>query len=388
MRILFLTSRFPFPLEKGDKLRAFHQIKELSKNHEIILVAVSDQKVEASSLEAIKPFCRKVLVHEMSTLQVGSHLLKTFFSNKPFQVGYFYSTEFQRKVNEVIEKDKPDAIFCQLTRMAEYVKHIKHIPKTLDYMDAFSVGLDRLRKHSSFIKRIFVSMEFKRLKRYEHDIFSYFEHHTIISEQDKILIPHPQHDSIEVLPNGVDFDYYQPQQREKKYELIFSGNMNYPPNIESALFIAKKVMPLIWKTRPDAFLVIAGATPDYEIEKLKGEHIHVTGWVEDMRDYIAQSRIHLAPMFISIGLQNKILQAMAMKIPCIVSTLSNNAIHAPVDECVLIANTPEEYAEKILFLLSNPDKAASMADNAYRFVKAHFEWKVAVSELEKILTSR
>ncbi len=386
MRILFLTSRFPFPLEKGDKLRAFYQIKELSRYHEIILAAVSDQKMESSSIEALKPFCRKILVHEMSILQVCKHLLRTFFSGRPFQVGYFYSKEFQHKINEVIEKDKPDAIFCQLTRMAEYVKHIKQIPKTLDYQDAFSVGLERLAKRSSLIKRIFVNMEFKRLKRYEHDIFDYFEHHTIISEQDKKLIPHPKHDNIEVLPNGVDFDYYQPQQRDKKYDLIFSGNMNYPPNIESALFIAKKVMPLLWNESRTCgtSLVIAGASPDYQIEKLKDKRIHVTGWVDDMREYIAESRIHLAPMFISIGMQNKILQAMAMKVPCIVSSLSNNAIHASAD-CVLIADTPEQYATKISLLLTNPDKAATMADNASRFVKANFNWELIVSKLEKIL---
>ena len=321
----------------------------------------------------------------MSLFQVGLNLFRTFFSRKPFQVGYFYSAKFKLRINEVIEQKKPDAVFCQLTRMAEYVKDVKHIPKTLDYMDAFSVGLERLSKRSSFIKRIFVSMECRRLKRYEQNIFTYFEHHTIISEQDKKLIPHPQHDTIEVLPNGVDFDYYQPQQRGKKYDLIFSANMNYPPNIESALFIAKKVMPLLWKTHPDASLVIAGATPDYEIQKLKAEHIYITGWVDDMREYMAESRILLAPMFISIGMQNKILQAMAMKIPCIISSLSNNAIHAPVNECVLIANTAEEYAEKIAFLLSNPDKAASMAEKAYAFVKTNFNWREMVGQLEKIL---
>jgi len=385
MRILFLTSRFPYPLEKGDKLRAFYQIRELSKKHEIILVAVSDQKVDASAFDAVKPFCKKILVHEMSMFKVGMNLLKTFFSAKPFQVGYFYSNEFQVRINEVIEKDKPDAIFCQLTRMAEYVKDVKHIPKTLDYMDAFSTGLERVAKHSRLFKKMAVKLEQKRLKRYEHDIFDYFEHQTIISEQDKKLIPHPKHDSIIVLPNGVDVDYYTPLRKEKKYDLIFSGNMNYPPNIESALFIANKVMPLLWKTNPEANLVIAGATPSYEVEKLKKKNIEVTGWVEDIREYISASRIHLAPMFSSIGLQNKILQAMAMKVPCIVSTLSNNAIHAPVDDCVLIANTPEEYAEKISFLLSNPDKAAAMTDNANRFVKENFDWAVAAAKLEKIL---
>jgi glycosyltransferase involved in cell wall biosynthesis len=145
-------------------------------------------------------------------------------------------------------------------------------------------------------------------------------------------------------------------------------------------------MPLVWQKHPEATLVIAGATPDYEIQKLKGEKIYITGWVDDIREYVAKSRIHLAPMFISIGMQNKILQAMAMKVPCIISTLSNNAIHAP-ENCVLIADTPEEYAERISYLLSDQEKAEAMAENAYNFVRANYEWKAAVGKLEKILTN-
>lgn len=384
MRILFLTSRFPFPLEKGDKLRAYYQLRELSRHHEIILVAVSDQKVEESSFEALKPFCKKIVVHEMSMAKAGMHLFRTLFSSKPFQVGYFYSTKFQLRINEIIKRDKPDMIFCQLTRMAEYVKHVKHIPKTLDYMDAFSTGLERVAKHSPLPKKIAVKAERHRLKKYERYIFDYFEYHTIISEQDKKLIPHERNESITVVPNGVDFDYYSPQQAEKKYDLIFYGNMNYPPNIESALFISNKVMPLLLKKNPEIKFVIAGATPSIEIEKLKGPNTEVTGWVEDIREYIAASRIHLAPMFSSIGLQNKILQAMAMKVPCIVSTLSNNAIHAPVNDCVLIADTPEEFADKITLLLSNPQQAEEMAGHAHHFVSDNFNWKSTINVLEKM----
>lgn len=387
MRILFLTSRFPYPLEKGDKLRAYYQIKELSRHHEIILAAVSDQKILPERLDALKPFCIKILVHEISFLKVLRNLFVTLFSRLPFQVGYFYSKKFQKKINEVIEKDKPDAIFCQLVRMAEYVNDVKGIPKTLDYMDGFSKGLERLSERSSFPKKIAVRMEWKRMQKYEHDVFEKFSHHTIISEQDKNLIPHTDRDKIHVIPNGVDFDYYHPVESEKKFDLIFSGNMAYPPNVESALFIAKEVMPLLVKKNSELKLVIAGATPTPEILRLKNKNIEVTGWVDDMRIYFSQSKIHLAPMLISIGLQNKILQAMAMKIPCIVSTLANNAINAPENECVLIADTAEEYTEKIFQLLNDEQLYKRLTENAYQFVKKNFDWTAEVKKLKDILKS-
>jgi sugar transferase (PEP-CTERM/EpsH1 system associated) len=385
MRILFLTSRFPYPLEKGDKLRAFYHIVELSKKHEIILAAVSDKQVTEEDLDALKPFCKKILVHNLSKARLIGNLSKALFNGKPFQVEYFFAEEFKDRINKVIEEDKPHAIFCQLVRMAEYVRDIKHIPKTLDYQDAFSKGLERLAQSTSIFKKIPVRMEWKRMLRYERHIFDSFEHKIIISEQDRKLIPHPDHDEISIVPNGVDLSFYVPQESKKTYDLIFAGNMNYPPNIESALYIAQKIMPLLQKKKPDVRLVIAGATPSNEILKLESESIHVTGWVDDIREPFAESRIHLAPMLISIGLQNKILQAMSMKIPSIVSTLANNAIHAPTDDCLLIADTPEEYAEKIITLLNDKQLYDKLSENGYQFVHQNFDWAGMTAPLEKLL---
>jgi sugar transferase (PEP-CTERM/EpsH1 system associated) len=385
MRILFLTSRFPYPLEKGDKLRAFYQVVELSKRHEIILAAVSDKPVTEEDLEALKPFCKKILVHNLSKARLIGNLSKALLNGKPFQVEYFFSEEFKSRIKQVIEVERPDAVFCQLVRMAEYVKDVKGIPKTLDYQDAFSKGLERLVKSTFIVKKIPVWMEWKRMVKYEREAFDWFEHKIIISEQDRKFIHHPRHDDIEIIPNGVDFNFYVPLQREKKFDFIFAGNMNYPPNIESALYIAQKIMPMLLKKKPDARLVIAGATPTYEILKLESDSIHVTGWVDDMREVFAESRIHLAPMLISIGLQNKILQAMAMKIPCIVSPLANNAIHAPTNDCLFIADKPEEYVEKILLLLNDRNTYDKLSENAYQFVHRDFDWAAMVAPLEKIL---
>ena len=168
-----------------------------------------------------------------------------------------------------------------------------------------------------------VNTEHRRLLQYEENIFDCFENKTIISQQDLEHIPHKNNKEIHVIPNGVDFDYFLPQQREKKYDLLFAGNMNYPPNVESVIFIAGKILPVLRKQLPGVKLVIAGANPAKEILQLQSENITVTGWVDDIREYFYQSKIMLAPMLISIGLQNKILQAMAMKTPCIISTMAN-----------------------------------------------------------------
>jgi sugar transferase (PEP-CTERM/EpsH1 system associated) len=385
MKILFLTSRFPFPLEKGDKLRAFYQIVGLSRNNEVILVSASDEEVLPEHMEVLKPLCKRIIIHTLSKVKQVSNLSRALLNGHPFQVEYFFSGSFKKKIDQIIEEEKPDAIFCQLVRMAEYVKDIKDIPKTLDYQDAFSKGYERQAKRENFFRRIPVLMEWKRMLSYEKKIFDSFENKIIISEQDKELISHPDHSKIEVVPNGVDFNYYSPQLIDKKFDLIFSGNMNYPPNIESAVYIAEQIMPRLNKVKPDATLVIAGANPAPEVRKLNSGSIYVTGWVDDIREPFAQARIHLAPMLISIGLQNKILQAMAMKIPCIVSSQANNAIHAPTDDCLLIADTPEAYVEKIMLLLNDQILYNKIADNAYSFVRNNFDWAVMNAKLEDVL---
>lgn len=385
MKILFLTSRFPFPLEKGDKLRAFYQIADLGKRHHVILASVSDVEVLPEHLDALKPFCRRIMIHSISKGRQVQNIARALFSGKPFQVEYFYSKDFKSKIQKVIREEKPDAIFCQLVRMAEYVKDEKQVPKTLDYQDAFSKGYERQAQRENIFKKIPVLMEWKRMLKYEKDVFDLFENRIIISEQDRQLIQHPDRDRIVVVPNGVDFNYYSPQSRVKKFDLIFSGNMNYPPNIESAVYIAEKIMPLLKKRKPDARLLIAGANPSREIKRLQNDSVTVTGWVEDIRDSFAEARIHLAPMLISIGLQNKILQAMAMKIPCIVSSQANNAIHAPTNDCLLIADQPQEYVEKILLLLNDQALYNKIADHAYQFVRKNFDWAAMNAILEKVL---
>jgi len=385
MRILFLTSRFPYPLEKGDKLRAFHQIKELSASHEILLASVSDTRVRPEHLEALKPYCKKIVVYEISKIKTFGNLAKTLFSSRPFQVGYFYSPSFQRRIQKLMKEEKPTHIFCQLVRMAEYVKDVQGVTKVLDYMDAFSTGYERLSARLSLLKRTMVRSEWKRLLKYEHVIFNAFDKQVIISEQDRKLIPHPERNNIFVSPNGVDISYYSQQPMEQKYDLIFSGNMSYPPNVESALFLVNRVMPLLKSQGRQVRIVIAGDNPAPEILKLKNEHVEVTGWVDDMREYYSASRISVAPMFISIGLQNKIIQAMAMNVPCIVSSMANNAIGAEDGKNILIADSPEDYARQITMLLEKPELAASIAREGRQFVQRNFDWREIMADLSRYM---
>jgi polysaccharide biosynthesis protein PslH len=385
-KIFVLLSRVPYPIEKGDKLRAFYQIRELSKTHDIILCALSDTSVHKKAREVLQPYVSSLHIFRISKPLILLRLLRNFFTGKPFQVAYFFSLRIQKKIHALLEEHKPDHLFCQLIRTAEYVKDIRDLDKTLDYQDVFSQGLFRRLVVGPWYLKFLLRMEFQRVKKYEHDIFDCFQKKTIISIPDQKLIPHPKRDEITVIPNGVDFSYFRPMKEEKSYDVIFSGNMGYPPNINGALFLVNQIMPFVWQELPGVKVVIAGANPAQSVYGLASERVEVTGWVEDMRTYYNQSRVFAAPMQIGTGLQNKVLEAMAMGLPCITSHLANKALGAEDGMEVLIGSDPENYAQLIISLLNDTAYRQKIADGGHRYVTGRFQWSIVCSRLEAVIT--
>lgn len=385
MKLLIILSRVPWPLEKGDKLRAFNQLKQLSKNHEVVLFAINDTTLHPDAISTLRQYCSDIKIVQLTKAQVAANLVRSFISGLPLQVGYFYFPAAQRALDAFVEKHRPDHIYCQLIRTSEYVRKYTSIPKTLDYMDVFSKGMERRKATEPFYLRPVFRMEHKRLVKYERDIFDLFDHATIISEQDRELMPVIEKNKIAIIRNGVDTDFFRPEERVKDFELLFNGNMNYPPNIESVEYLVHRVLPLVHNKHPKARLLISGATPSPKVLALQSEHVVVTGWVEDVRSNFARSKILVAPMQISIGLQNKLLEAMAMQLPCITSPMSCNAMRAENGRHLLVAKQPEEYAQHIFTLLENEDHAREIARSGYEFVTQNYNWESTTAQLEELM---
>ena len=294
----------------------------------------------------------------------------------PLQVAFFYNNGIRKKIEEVIATVRPDHIHCHLIRTTEYVKNVTSIRKSLDFMDAFGKGMEkRALMESNFLKRMLFTYEKRQLFRYEKLVLNYVDCCCIISKQDKSWIPGYQEKEIVVLPNGVDFDAFYPKTLEQKYDVVFMGNLDYPPNIVAVNFLLKEIIPIVKKARPEIKVLIAGTGASGEMKKMGSQNVSFIENFEHISESIAISKIMVAPMIVHIGLPNKVIQAMAMKTPCIVSTLSNNSICAENHKSIIEANTPNEFAETILDLLNNETKATSIAEEAYTFVKEHFSWE-------------
>jgi len=389
MKILVILSRIPWPLEKGDKLRAYHQIRCLSKKHEIILFALNDNRKlnEVEAKEQLSPYCSTIRFFNIYKINILWNIIKAFFCGKPLQVGYFYSCHAKEALQQLISETLPDRVFCQLVRTAEYGKNL-NIPKTIDYQDTLSQGMFRRQQKASLLLKPFFRLEFKRLQRYEYKVFEWFDNKIIISKPDRDLLTHPLREKVTIIPNGVDHQYFKPLIKEKKYDLIFNGNMSYPPNINAAKLLAKKILPIVHQTLPETTLLLSGAQPHEQVKMLQSEKITVSGWTDDIRENYAMSRIFVAPMQIGTGLQNKLLEAMSMKLPCITSDLANASLCANPDTEILIGNDTETFAQHIIRLLSDSDLADLISENGHQFVLRTFDWEKATEMLENIITGQ
>lgn len=386
MRIFVLLSRVPYPIEKGDKLRAYHQLRCLSKNHEIILVALCQGPIDLKAVSKLEEFCSEVHVIRFGYLPVVINLIRALFTGNPFQVGYFYNSKARKEINRLLQKTQPQHIFCQLIRVTEYLRH-SSLPKTLDYQDVFSMGVKRRAETSSWWLKPLLLIEYRRLMKYENAIFSDFDNKIIISVPDRDLIPHSENKKIVVVPNGVDHAYFRSIEREKSYDVVFTGNMGYPPNVNAAEYLISEIMPIVRNKLPGVTVMLAGANPHQRVQSLSNESIKVTGWVEDMRECYASSRIFIAPMRIGTGLQNKLLEAMAMGLPCITSVLANQALCAAEGKEILVGRSPEEFAGHIVMLLTNPEFAWSVAHSGQAFVQKTYDWEHSTMILEKLISS-
>ena len=387
MKIFVLLPRIPYPLEKGDKLRAFNQIKQLAKNNEVVLCALNDKNIdEQKAFQALQPYCSSINFIKLSKPRILFGMVRAFLKGLPMQCGYFYNRKAAKKVDALIEKHQPDILYGQLVRVAEYIRH-KNIPKAIDYQDVFSYGMKRRRDIASWITRPVFNMEYQRLCRYEAKVFDEFDLKTIISKPDRDLIPHPKKDEILIIPNGVDHEFFKPQQQEKRYDIVFTGNMSYAPNVNAVDYLANEILPLVWKQVPEAKMYIAGATPDPKVRKAASDRIIISGWLDDIRDAYAQSRVFIAPMRIGTGLQNKLLEAMSMGLPAITTPLANASLGAKPDEEILVGSNAEELARHIITLLTNTEKASQIAQAGFDFTNRVYDWGKTTEKLEASMSS-
>ena len=388
MKLVILTSRFPYPIDKGDKLRAYYQIRELAKTNAIHLIAITEKKIDQRAYNKLQKHCHSIKILKLSKFKIFTNLLKTFINNKPFQVNYFYTSKIQKEINTIIDEINPDHIYCQLIRTALYMKNQYKITSTLDYMDALSLGVKRRIKISSPLLKLILKIEHERLVRFENLAFEFFNYHTIISKTDRDNIKHPKNREIKIIPNGIDNNWLIKKEYPKEYDLVFIGNLSYVPNIQAALYIIEKIVPKLLYFYPTLKVLIAGSNPNIKLKKSGNQHIVVKGWIDDIKGAYCKGKIFFAPMTIGSGLQNKLLEAMSLKIPCITSELANKSLNGTHNVNILIGNSTDEYINHIRNCLDNEKTRNSIGNKGKEHIVSNFNWQDANQNLLNIFHSQ
>ncbi|MGB0870264.1 MAG: glycosyltransferase [Flavobacteriales bacterium] len=372
--ILVLTSRFPFPLEKGDKLRVFHQIKCLSNHFNVFLFSISEEDIHQTSLDQLKPYVSDLVVCKKSKLAIYYSLVCNVFSSEPYQVSYFYSKRAQKHLDAKVKEWKIDAVFCQLIRMSKYVEGIQ-VWKALDYMDAFSLGLERRLNATKGLQRFIVKQEYERVSSFEKQLLNQFNKTYIIATKDKRCI---NSESISILKNGVDTSYFHPKENnQKSFDIVFVGNMQYYPNVLAAQVLINEILPICNTAGFKLKILIAGANPTKDVKALASPHVTVSGWMDDIREAYWNSSLFVAPLFTGSGLQNKVLEAMSCKIPVISTSIVNDSLGAREKQEIFIGDSPQQISEEIIKLLENRNSESIIKtiNQAKQFVENTYGWQ-------------
>ena len=371
--LVVLSPRFPYPIEKGDKLRLFHQLQALKSHFRIHLISLSDIKIEDKHLEVIDE-----LVHDNRILLQSSHrkvkaAIRSTFGRKALQVNYYSEKKLYNKIHKLLGDINPDLIYVQLVRCAHMVMHWEG-PKAIDYMDAMSLNMKREARSQVLLKRWIFRLEAQRILKAEVEYQSYFDKKFIISSPDQSYLEGNGVKGLKVISNGVDTSFFDPTDFEVEvtYDLCFVGNMGYLPNVLAAEFLVNEI---VGDSSREWSVLIAGARPHQRVKRLSKKHVTVTGWVDDIRTSYVSAKLIVAPIFSGAGQQNKILEAMALGRVCVTTTQVNEAIGATDGREIVIASSREEFREKIKELLNNNEMCERIGKNARNFVVENFQWE-------------
>ncbi len=386
MKILFITTRFPYPPFRGDKLRVFNLVKELSRDHEVVLATFAEAD-DGRYFEDLKKYVKRIERAPLNKPRAYFNCLTHLFSSVPLQVSYYQSPQLKRAVDRLIKEEKPDIIHAHLIRTAPYALAYPGIPKVLDICDSMTLNYERFLAYRKDIASLLYRIEKAKTRTYESTVPAEFDANLVVSAHDRSFIfklcPEAR---LEIVPMGVDFDYFRPADGDKiPNRVVFTGTMSYFPNVDAMRWFTRDVLPLIRRAYADIELYIVGSNPTPEVTKLADDPaVTVTGYVDDVRPYIGPAAVFVCPIRAATGLNTKIIQAMAMGLPVVATPEAGEGIDATDGENILLASEPMVFAEAVTNLLRDQALRDRIGAAGREFVLSTYGWDKAAKTLTDI----
>ncbi len=389
MEILFLSHRFPYPPTRGDKIRSFNMVKHLHEaGHKVTVASLARSSEEAETCAGIKDFCDDFVLCTVDNRVQAARMGLRLLTSEPSSMGFFYSSKLQKEVQRLLAEKNFDLIVVFSSTAAQYVSHVTHIPKLLDFCDMDSQKWLAYAKFKKWPISMGYHLEGTKLEREERALCGQFDICTCATDFEvDTLAGYNTGVASGFFPNGVDFDFFTPGEGDyDRRSISFVGRMDYYPNEECVLSFCKTVFPALQEKYPDVTFTVIGAAPPANIMALNDQPgVTVTGTVDDIRTYVRKSAVMVTPLEIARGTQNKILEGMAMGVPVISSRTAARGVDAVTGEHILSATSPDEYVAHISKIFDDETERDRLAKAGRERVMTHHNWPRAMALFVKAM---
>lgn len=394
MNILYLVHRLPYPPNKGDKVRSYHLLKHLSRRHKVYLGTFIDDPEDEVYLDEVKAYCADQCVLSLSPSKAKVASLTGLVTDEALSLPYYHSRALKAWVDKLLAAGGIDACIVFSSPMAQYVPAASGLPMLVDFVDVdsnkWSLYASRHRWPMSWV----YAREARRLLEFERDTAMRAAQSFFVTLQEVDLfcqLSGVGAGKVSPILNGVNSDYFDPKTSfespfaQDEIPLVFTGAMDYWPNIDAVVWFVQEMLPALKARFPSVRFHIVGRSPSPEVQALANGDVNVTGTVPDVRPYLQHARIIVAPLRVARGVQNKILEAMAMAKPVVAAKPCVDVLGVRQGTDILAAESASDYIEEISRLLNAPETASSVGIEARQAVVDQYSWDAHLSVIDQWL---
>jgi len=385
LKILFFANRIPYPPFRGDKLKIYNLAKRLCKKHELFLLTFTQSEEDKGYKKELEGIFKEVHLVHLPAWKSALGCVEGLWNPLPIQVLYFKSAAMQRALDELLSRHHFDAIHVQHLRMAPYLANRKDLKRILDLPDAFSLYWERRKQvKRNLLQGIFETVEQRRVLHYEKVLKSY--NLSLVCSQEDLSYLQQLHqiNNIRLLPNGVDLTTFKAKDHDYSHNetLLFTGNMDYAPNVDAVVYFVREVLPIIHKSYPATRFIIAGQRPVEKVLELASDKVSVTGFIDDLSAVYDSASVVVAPLRFGAGTQNKVLEAMAMGVPVVCSNIGFKGLGIESGEGAIMQTEKQAFANSVIELLSSEGKRRQVGEKGQEVIKNNFDWDAIAARLE------
>ena len=392
-RILLLTPQIPYPPQQGTTIRNYNLIRQLAKTHEIHLLSLDEEPGRLASCGPLIELCRTAAAFPIAPRSMGKRLRATLLSPLPDMALRLRSDELEDGLATRLSGQDFDVIQAEGIEMASHILSLPRGKPTIVFDDHNAEYVLQKRAFetdallpSRWPAALYSLIQWRKLGNYERRVCRHADRVVVCSQADRLalerLVPELP---VSVIPNGVDIDYYQPEDVEIPNRLVFTGKMDFRPNVDAVLWLYDEVIPRLRELVPGIHLCVAGKNPHPRLSPLRRDlEVTLTGQVPDIRPYISQAALYVVPLRIGGGTRLKVLEAMAMGKAVLSTSLGCEGLDVTPGRDIILADTPEDFALKAAALLNDPPTRKVMGRRARKLVEERYDWRTIIPRFDAV----